>query len=131
MNEENWGNNSKGIPGVTLVGVTYSFVTNTILSQNSWGHFINLISVIFHSAFNCHCMIVHCFQDSNRRNSKGGGRRVTKKGSSDGRGKKFKTPESEVKHRRKVKRDQKRRDNRRLKEFIFNLIYSYNFKFVV
>lgn len=60
-------------------------------------------------------MNVNCFQDSNRRNSKGGGRRVTKKGSSDGRGKRFKTPESEAKHRRKVKRDQKRRDNRRLK----------------
>jgi len=65
-------------------------------------------------------------KDSNRRNSKGGGRRVTKKGSSDGRGKRFKTPESEAKHRKKVKRDQKRRDNRRLKEFIFKLLYLSN-----
>ena len=71
-------------------------------------------------------MIVNCFQESNRRNSKGGGRRVTKKSSSDGRGKRFKTPESEAKHKRKVKRDQKRRDNRRLKEFIFNLNLSFN-----
>ena len=71
-------------------------------------------------------MNVNCFQDSNRRNSKGGGRRVTKKGSSDGRGKRFKTPESEAKHRRKVKRDQKRRDNRRLKEFILKLLYLSN-----
>ena len=78
-------------------------------------------------------MNVNCFQDSNRRNSKGGGRRVTKKGSSDGRGKRFKTPESEAKHRRKVKRDQKRRDNRRLKEFIFKLppVLPVNYQFYI
>ena len=78
-------------------------------------------------------MNVNCFQDSNRRNSKGGGRRVTKKGSSDGRGKRFKTPESEAKHRRKVKRDQKRRDNRRLKEFIFKLppVLPVNYQYYI
>ena len=36
MNEENWGNNGKGRPGVALVGVTY------FLSQTRFCHKFNV-----------------------------------------------------------------------------------------
>ena len=47
MNEENWGNNGKGRPGVALVGVTYfchkhDFVTNLMWAFH-WKIFIILL----------------------------------------------------------------------------------------